>query len=1046
MRKLALSIGMALMSLAASAADACVPCYVVRVVKKIITVAQSYDPNEMAGPTGVGEQRYVTPGEPMDYTIYFENQTNATAAAIKIAVMLPKDANLDWSTLELGEVVFGDHTDTGFVDDKTARSIKYALADSGCEVHTTVTETDSDITWNLRIWDPTTSDHFPDDFNKGVLPPNDPETHCGEGHIAFRVNVKSDAAPNTRINASASIVFDDNPAIVTDPAWWNTVAPNVGTAAFSESVITVDEGSNTIVRVSGGSMGAASSVKVYLTYNTAAAADVDLKTASVGSYPSGLAATSPVSGEEFVVSATNLKFPITLNWAKGEVGEKVIMIPVKTDKAVEDDEFFTLQLADAQGMELGEDRVCTVTIHDMNDKTLKTTVTPYKPKAGEEVSTNSVTVTAGNEKGGFVSGTGEYTAGSKLTLTAEQRPGWSFVGWRLSSTGGSPVQGGDILSTKAKWQIVVTNDEEYVAVFEKIPYIRGLADPADGGKVSGSGLCARGKKVTLKATANKNFTFLGWATNSIAIDSIRQTPTAIDNLITTPSLVIDRTAKPAADSKTSTTITNVAEDVTYYAVFKSDPEIFVTVDATDGTGAEPTGKGAGKYVAGTITGMGKYAPGKKVTLKATANKGYVFAGWLDANGEPLTKDASYTIAAMGESDVEYTAKFVTADEDKASITLALAMGAEAEAFGLSTNEIVSVTNFCGVAMSWQLAAEALSATTIKVAGLPSGLKFTAKDILKKGSKTDVEVSANTIYGAPTTASKTDRNGNVTPSKVVFTVTTAGKSTQTFAIDLYIDPLPVWAVGTFDGVMGNGELGTGNGGSASAEATADERGTATLTIAANGKISGKLLRDDGTWTLAASAFDSVRRVADNAPYQGGATDEAIAFVATVIGKSGKLLETNEVTVSATEVELPGGYGLRGVANGSSLPSSLFPLPTSLSWKAYQNLWKRADTKEEMPVFKTDRKVDHWLGGQDDVSNMVTLTFKKEGVVSFAGKVGGASVSGTSQLVLVRRDEGTALCQVTLYAPPKGTFAGFRKTLAVTLTIEANIVTAVEVTAE
>ena len=309
--------------------------------------------------------------------------------------------------------------------------------------------------------------------------------------------------------------------------------------------------------------------------------------------------------------------------------------------------------------------------------------------------------------------------------------------------------------------------------------------------MSGSGLCAAGKKVTLKASANKNFTFLGWVCGGRGATALPDDgdgragsplPAADGEYVaTTPSLVIDRTAKPAADSKTSTTITNVAEDVTYYAVFKSDPEVFVTVDATDGTGAEPTGKGAGKYVAGTITGMGKYAPGKtKIALKAAANKGYVFAGWYDANGELLTKDATYTIAEMGENDVDYTAKFVTSDEDKASIELAVAMGAEAEAFGLSTNEIVSITNFCGVAMNWQLAAEALSATTIKVAGLPSGLKFTAKDILKKGSKTEVDVPANTIYGAPTAASKTDKNGNVTPSKVVFTVTTAGKSTQAFA--------------------------------------------------------------------------------------------------------------------------------------------------------------------------------------------------------------------------------------------------------------------------
>ena len=227
MKKL-LSIGLAMLLLSVSAANSnAEPCGQLKNTEAYSCkrqVAQSCDPNEMAGPEGVGEQRYVKPGERMDYTIYFENQTNATAAAIKIAVTLPKDANLDWSTLELGEVAFGDHTDTGLVEDKSARSSKYALADSGCEVRTTVTEDDDAVTWNLRIWDPTSSDHFPDDFTTGILPPNDPETHCGEGHITYRVKVRGDARENARIDAAATIVFDDNPAIETDPAWWNTVA------------------------------------------------------------------------------------------------------------------------------------------------------------------------------------------------------------------------------------------------------------------------------------------------------------------------------------------------------------------------------------------------------------------------------------------------------------------------------------------------------------------------------------------------------------------------------------------------------------------------------------------------------------------------------------------------------------------------------------------------------------------------------------------------------------------------------------------------------
>ena len=97
-----------------------------------------------------------------------------------------------------------------------------------------------------------------------------------------------------------------------------------------ESDASADEGSNVVVRVFGGNAYTNSSVKLYLAYNTAAAADVDLKKGTAdGMTPKG-----------------GLKFPLTLSWAAGEVGEKVVAIPTKADKTVEDDETFTLQLAE----------------------------------------------------------------------------------------------------------------------------------------------------------------------------------------------------------------------------------------------------------------------------------------------------------------------------------------------------------------------------------------------------------------------------------------------------------------------------------------------------------------------------------------------------------------------------------------------------------------------------------------------------------------------------------------------------------------------------
>ncbi|MBQ2624510.1 MAG: leucine-rich repeat protein [Kiritimatiellae bacterium] len=853
-------------------------------------VPQSCDPNEMRGPLGVGEQRHVKPGEWMDYTIYFENATNATAAAQDVYVTLPKDAGLDWSTFELGEVVFGDNIDTGLSGYYEGEST-YALPGTNWSVRTEVTHSGDNVVWHLRIVDPTTVDNYPADAYAGFLPPND-ETGRGEGHLRYRVRVRDDAAANSVIHATAIIEFDPlngNKPIETDPAWWNTVgSPG---AAFAESDVEASEGETATIKVMGGSADAAASVKVYLTYNTAAAADVDVAKGTVDG-------TTPKGG---------LKFPLTLTWAKGEMGEKVITIPVKTDKTVEDDEFFTLQLAEAVGMELGEERVCTVTIRDMNDKTLKTTVTPYKPKKNEMVATNSVTVASGNAKGGFVSGTGEYTSGSKLTLTAEARPGWAFQGWRLKD--------GDetILSDKAKWQVVVTNDEEYVAVFEKIPYVRGLADPADGGKVSGSALCPAGKKVTLKATASKGFVFTGWVDSRIAIDGERLQKGAVEYIATTPSLVVDRSTKPAKDTATSTTITNVTDDATYYACF------------------------------------------------------------------------------------------ITSDEDKASI-VAAADGWMLEPWVSKTETHAFTTNiWAGVYLEWPVAASALSETKVKVAGLPAGLKFTDKPVTSKigSGKTAVMVTnvpANTIYGAPTAASKIDtKTGAAKPSVVKFTVTTAGKSTQTYQIDTVVDALPTWAQGTFAGGMTDG-------------------GQVSLTVSVAGKTSGKALGDGLTYTLAA-------------PYYTGfeMTDGVSNFLADVTAtwsyKEGtKTIKTNEVVKLVLQDNGIGGY---------AVAEDWFEAYT-VNWKVepWKTLGKSFDKKtfayairEDGMFIDDDDAATVALGA--DVPARVTLKFAATGAVTIAGEfVTGYDVmkskyttvkaTGSATLVPVDDERGA----VFIYLTPKG----------------------------
>ncbi|MBR4251809.1 MAG: hypothetical protein IKQ15_05885 [Kiritimatiellae bacterium] len=186
---------------------------------------QSWDPNEMRGPAGTGADRVVERGQWMDYTVFFENHAGDDVAdAQEVTVELALDPALDWSTFEAGEVAFGDYTDLGLEGLARGRSAVALTNGTGRSVKT-VLEYDEETgkaKWYLRIVDPKGTFGWPED-GSGFLPPNDPATHCGEGYLTYRAKVRDDAADGARIDAAATIVFDYNAPIATDPAWWNKV-------------------------------------------------------------------------------------------------------------------------------------------------------------------------------------------------------------------------------------------------------------------------------------------------------------------------------------------------------------------------------------------------------------------------------------------------------------------------------------------------------------------------------------------------------------------------------------------------------------------------------------------------------------------------------------------------------------------------------------------------------------------------------------------------------------------------------------------------------
>ena len=191
--------------------------------EKETPLPESIDPNEMSGPAGVGDDRKVLPGQWLDFKIHFENHSDATAAAQEIHITNMLSDYLDWSTFELGEIVFKNQIVTS-LSGKNSGSAEVALSDGSQNVRMefSLDPVTGKAYWYMRSVDPNTADGWPLDPYAGFLPPNDANGN-GEGYVAYRVKVKDDAPNGAMVDSTASIIFDYNEPIQTDPSWSNTV-------------------------------------------------------------------------------------------------------------------------------------------------------------------------------------------------------------------------------------------------------------------------------------------------------------------------------------------------------------------------------------------------------------------------------------------------------------------------------------------------------------------------------------------------------------------------------------------------------------------------------------------------------------------------------------------------------------------------------------------------------------------------------------------------------------------------------------------------------
>ena len=383
--------------------------------------------------------------------------------------------------------------------------------------------------------------------------------------------------------------------------------------------------------------------------------------------------------------------------------------------------------------------------------------------------------------------------------------------------------------------------------------------------------------------------------------------------------------------------------------------------------------GSGSGTLATVAGA--HPAFAKVALKAKADPGSVFAYWYELEGgkeKVLSKSANFTFE-MGLRDETVFAKFITKEEDRFGVKVALDVLGTSYELEDSTDTLLNDNLSCGVYCQLPFTVKALSETTAKISGLPAGLKFTAKDIMKKGSKTEVEIPANTIYGVPTKAGH---------SFVKLQVTTAGKTTIPYGVHLDVSSLKPWAVGQFDG--------------------AGAKGPVTLAVTDGGKISGKYMAEGETWSFAAPYFD------DYDP-------DARTYTATVSGKKGNATFAETLTIH--EPATPMGEKVAKLSGDATIGDMAL----------YQTFWKFNEWKAAGKAI--DKKRIAYIPAKWTYDDTVYLTFSANGSVKTAGALGGYKASGTATLIPMEMpvdgNAGPFESWVYVYFPPnaKKGFPGY-----------------------
>ena len=192
----------------------------------------SFDPNDITGPAGVGDDHHVLPTQDFGYTVRFENDPEeATAAAQTVTIEVPIDDDLDASTIRIASFGFGDVVRTPLLGSLPFRA-EVPLTAAQTPPGVGALRVDVDATLDGDVLEVVFDTRAPDGGEPGILdgflPPNETSPE-GEGFVVYAL--EGDLADGDVVTAQADIVFDTNDPIVTN-TWRNVVDGRAPTATI----------------------------------------------------------------------------------------------------------------------------------------------------------------------------------------------------------------------------------------------------------------------------------------------------------------------------------------------------------------------------------------------------------------------------------------------------------------------------------------------------------------------------------------------------------------------------------------------------------------------------------------------------------------------------------------------------------------------------------------------------------------------------------------------------------------------------------------------